>query len=375
MKYSYFRLDELGIVSRGRSKHRPRNDSSLYGGEYPFIQTADVKNAGLYITEWNQTYNEKGLAQSKLWKPGTLCITIAANIADTAILCMPACFPDSIIGFIPFEDKCDVKYMKYCFDILQMECQQIAEGTAQDNLSWEKLSTIRFPMPDIAIQNRIASILSAYDDLIENNRRQIKLLEEAAQQLYREWFVELRFPGHENVKIVDGVPEGWSVNKIQDILTVCYGKDHKKVADGDIPVYGSGGYMRACQRPLFTGQSVLIPRKGSLNNIMYVDESFWTVDTMFYTVMKLPHIAHYVFQFMKTLDFYNMNTGAAVPSTTSETLNNLMIMVPKESILKQFDGIVQDLVSMKTCLEKQIRILTDIRDLLLPKLMSGEMEV
>lgn len=270
---------------------------------------------------------------------------------------------------IPFE------FLYYLLKSKQTELTGLQRGAAIPHVTPSIINAVEVLLPDLPTQHRIASILSAYDDLIENNRRQIKLLEEAAQRLYREWFVELRFPGHENVKIVDGVPEGWSVNKIQDILTVCYGKDHKKVADGDIPVYGSGGYMRACQRPLFTGQSVLIPRKGSLNNIMYVDESFWTVDTMFYTVMKLPHIAHYVFQFMKTLDFYNMNTGAAVPSTTSETLNNLMIMVPKESILKQFDGIVQDLVSMKTCLEKQIRILTDIRDLLLPKLMSGEMEV
>lgn len=276
------------------------------------------------------------------------------------------------------ESKAHYKYLYYYFYSPAWRAvisEHTVIGATVDRIPLISFPNFPIELPDLPTQHRIASILSAYDDLIENNRRQIKLLEEAAQQLYREWFVELRFPGHENVKIVDGVPEGWSVNKIQDILTVCYGKDHKKVADGDIPVYGSGGYMRACQRPLFTGQSVLIPRKGSLNNIMYVDESFWTVDTMFYTVMKLPHIAHYVFQFMKTLDFYNMNTGAAVPSTTSETLNNLMIMVPKESILKQFDGIVQDLVSMKTCLEKQIRILTDIRDLLLPKLMSGEMEV
>lgn len=203
------RLDEMGTVSRGRSKHRPRNDSSLFNGEYPFIQTADVKNANLYITEFSQTYNEKGLAQSKLWNKGTLCITIAANIADTAILGIDACFPDSIMGFIPNTEISDVKYVKYCFDILQKECQSISVGAAQDNLSWEKLSRIKFSCPPLETQQKIASILSAYDDLIENNRKQIKFLEEAAQHLYKEWFVDLRFPRYENVAIVDGVPEGW----------------------------------------------------------------------------------------------------------------------------------------------------------------------
>lgn len=223
MSWDYKTLDELGEISRGKSKHRPRNDPSLFGGAYPFIQTADVKNAEFYLTEYSETYNEKGLQQSKLWPKGTLCITIAANIADTAILGIDACFPDSIMGFIPYSDKANVKFIKYAFDILQKDCKQISQGAAQDNLSWEKLSTIKFPAPPIEIQNKIASVLSAYDDLIENNRRQIKLLEEAARRLYREWFVDFRFPGHEQVQIVDGVPEGWEKKKLTDIADIQYG--------------------------------------------------------------------------------------------------------------------------------------------------------
>ena len=125
-EWSYRTLDQMGIVSRGKSKHRPRNDVRLFGGKYPFIQTGDIGAAGLYVTEYSQTYNEEGLAQSKLWERDTLCITIAANIADTALLAFPACFPDSIMGFIPFKDIANVKYVKYCFDILQKDCQQIS---------------------------------------------------------------------------------------------------------------------------------------------------------------------------------------------------------------------------------------------------------
>ena len=144
VSWEYKTLDQLGEVSRGRSRHRPRNDPSLFGGKYPFIQTADVKAANFYITEYDTTYNEKGLAQSKLWKPGTLCITIAANIADSGILAIDACFPDSVMGFTPYDGISDVRFIKYCFDILQQDCKKISQGTAQDNLSWEKLSTIRF---------------------------------------------------------------------------------------------------------------------------------------------------------------------------------------------------------------------------------------
>ena len=232
-------LDQLGCVSRGKSKHRPRNDPKLFGGQYPFIQTADVKNANFYITEYSDTYNEVGLAQSKLWDVGTLCITIAANIADTGILGIPACFPDSVMGFIPYDGISDVRFVKYCFDMLQRDCKQISQGTAQDNLSWQKLSTIEFPAPTIEIQRRIADILSAYDDLIENNRKQIKLLEEAAQRLYKEWFVDLRFPGHEHTKIVDGVPEGWRIRAVSDFGEVITGKtpstSKPEYYDGNIP--------------------------------------------------------------------------------------------------------------------------------------------
>ena len=163
-----------------------------------------MKHAGLYIREYQQTYSEAGLAQSKLWPAGTLCITIAANIADTAILGFDACFPDSVIGFIPDTNEADARFVKYLFDAtIQRQVQQFTQGAAQDNLSQEKLLSIEFPVPAVHEQKVIADILAAYDELIENNRRRMALLEEAAQQLYREWFVHLRFPGYEHAHITN----------------------------------------------------------------------------------------------------------------------------------------------------------------------------
>ncbi len=200
-------LDELSFVSRGRSRHRPRDAVHLYGGEHPFIQTGDVKHAGLYLNEYSQTYSNAELAQSRMWSPGTLCITIAANIADTAILGIDACFPDSVIGFIPDEERADARFVKYLFDaMLKKQFKQFTQGAAQDNLSQGKLLSLKFPIPPVIEQRWIADILSAYDNLIENNRRRILLLEQAARLLYKEWFVHLRFPGHEHVKIKDGMP-------------------------------------------------------------------------------------------------------------------------------------------------------------------------
>ena len=136
MKWTPRKLDELGYVSRGRSRHRPRDAKHLFDGPYPFIQTGDVKHSTLYVTRYSQTYSEAGLAQSCLWKAGTLCITIAANIADTAILGIDACFPDSVIGFVPNDSKADARFIKYLFDaMLQRQFKKFTQGAAQDNLS------------------------------------------------------------------------------------------------------------------------------------------------------------------------------------------------------------------------------------------------
>ena len=150
------KLNDLGYVGRGKSKHRPRNAPILYGGKYPFVQTGDIKESNLYLRNYSQTYSEKGLAQSKLWKQGTLCITIAANIAETAILGINACFPDSIVGFVPDHDKCDVRFVKYYIDFIKLQMQNISKGTTQDNLSVEKLLSFDFliPFPPYPAKNR-----------------------------------------------------------------------------------------------------------------------------------------------------------------------------------------------------------------------------
>ncbi len=188
-------VNDLAYVSRGRSRHRPRNEPALYGGEYPFIQTADVHSADLYITNCSQTYSEKGLQQSRLWEPGTICITIAGeNTGDCAILGIRACFPDSVVGVVADPMKADTTFLKYAIDRLRPQLRKITRGATQDNLSIAKLLAFTFPTPPVTTQRRIGEFLRNYGDLIDDNRRRIALLEEAARQLYREWFVRSAFP-------------------------------------------------------------------------------------------------------------------------------------------------------------------------------------
>lgn len=277
------------------------------------------------------------------------------------------------------ETKADYKFLYYYFysDAWRATVNEnIVLGATVDRIPLIKFPDFPVELPPLETQHRIADILSAYDDLIENNQKQIKLLEEAAQRLYKEWFVGLRFPGHENTKIVDGVPEGWSRGLLKELISVNYGKDHKKAPDdGNIPVYGSGGLMRKCNKSLFSGEAVLIPRKGSLNNIMYVDETFWTVDTMFYATMKQPHTAIFVYFFVKAFDMYSMNIGAAVPSMTTKILDAMDVVIPDKETLEKFDKLTKTYFNKIKTLQGQNERLKIARDLLLAKLMSGEVEV
>ena len=140
--YKLIKLSNLGTLSRGKSKHRPRNDPKLLGGPYPLIQTGDITNSGIFIKKYNNTYSKLGLKQSKMWPAGTLCITIAANIAQTAILSFDACFPDSVVGFIPKADIITTTYLHYWFSFFQKILDAQASQVAQKNINLKVLSNL-----------------------------------------------------------------------------------------------------------------------------------------------------------------------------------------------------------------------------------------
>lgn len=240
---------------------------------------------------------------------------------------------------------------------------QHAGGSSHPLVTQTLLNSLKYEVCiDEVEQNSIAEVLSSLDDKIDLLHRQNQTLEEMAETLFRQWFVE-------------EADDGWEEGVLGDLVEVKYGKDHKKLLDGVIPVYGSGGLMRNAEKSLYEGESVLIPRKGTLNNVMYVNEAFWTVDTMFYTIMKREHLAKFVYQFIKQKDLASMNVGSAVPSMTTAVLNNMPIEIPTDDLLERFDKIVSEFYDRIKSNQTQIRTLTASRDTLLPKLMSGEVKV
>ena len=174
---------------------------------------------------------------------------------------------------------------------------------------------------------------------------------------------------------ITNASSSWQLGHLSDLITVRYGKDHKKLADGAYPVYGSGGIMRYVERPLYDKESVLIPRKGTLNNVMYVNEPFWSVDTMFFTEMKLPNVAKFVFHFVKSKDLASLNAGSAVPSMTTDILNAMELSIPDSDTSAKFESVVAPMYQTMQQNTKESGKLAELRDSLLPRLMSGKLDV
>lgn len=177
---------------RGKSKHRPRNDESLYGGDYPFIQTGDVRNCEHVVTKFSKTYNEKGLAQSKLWPKGTICITIAANIAETGILSFEGCFPDSVIGVVVNPKLTTVQYVEYLLQSFKAVLQAKGQGSAQDNINMGTFESMLFPFPTVEKQkeivNRLGVLMASVQKLEKVYSDKLTALDELKKSILQKAF-------------------------------------------------------------------------------------------------------------------------------------------------------------------------------------------
>ncbi|MBR4269060.1 MAG: restriction endonuclease subunit S [Prevotella sp.] len=253
----------------------------------------------------------------------------------------------------------------------------VGKGASRNAMTKQMIENFEVPCPSLSTQHRIATILSRYDSLIENYQKQIKLLEEAAQRLYKEWFVDLHFPGHENTKIVDGVPEGWTPSLLGQLAEFKRGKTitKKDAVEGDIPVV-AGGLEPAyyCNKSNTAERVITVSGSGANAGFtrMYF-ENVWASDCSFVDASTTPFL-HFVFCYLKDnkTKIDNMQKGAAQPHVYAKDINSLGICIPIESVLKSFEGKVSKYFDSISSLQSQIRLLTEARDRLLPKLMNGE---
>jgi type I restriction enzyme S subunit len=255
-----------------------------------------------------------------------------------------------------------VYYLATSPDFRRVAIKSMVGSSGRQRVQQSVLDKMLVLLPPLPEQVEIGRYLSMLDDQIALNNRINDNLLQQAQAIYVSTFITNANPS-------------WPIGHLSDLITVKYGKDHKKLSDGSFPVYGSGGIMRYVERPLYTEESVLIPRKGTLNNVMYVCEPFWSVDTMFYSEMRVPNVAKYVYHFLRGKDLASMNAGSAVPSMTTDILNALELVIPPASVLAEFEAIVAPMYKMMQANTRVSTRLANIRDALLPKLMSGEIDV
>lgn len=252
-----------------------------------------------------------------------------------------------------------------------------ANGATVAHVNLPTIRELEINLPPSEAQCRIADILSAYDDLIENNQKQIKLLEEAAQRLYKEWFVDLHFPGYEHTKIVDGVPEGWIKRNVNEIVTFHRGYDLTKenMKKGQYPVVGSTSIIGYHNEYKIEGPGIVTGRSGSLGQYQLIWDNYWPHNTSLYISDFKNHSVFYIFSLLQTLNFSALNNGGAIPTLNRNILSNIEVLEPPVSLQVKYSLIAQNIYSQINIKYRQIKMLGQARDRLLPKLMNGEVEV
>jgi type I restriction enzyme S subunit len=266
----------------------------------------------------------------------------------------------------------DERFVSYLLRTLSFGRQNAAGAVPGVNRN--HLHALDVTTPDRLRQRRIADVLSAYDDLIENNTKRIKLLEEMARALYREWFMELRFPGRsENQLREEELPSGWSLHKLGAHVELAYGKALKETVRiaGQVPVYGSSGIVGTHNEHLVVGPGIIIGRKGNVGSVHWSTESFYPIDTVYFVKTRLS--MHYVYFNLKNQNF--LNNDSAVPGLNREQAYALPLLVPPASLLDSFTNLVAKIFDQTESLRKRNTLLRRTRDFLLPRLLSGEVDV
>ena len=282
-------------------------------------------------------------------------------------------------------DCLDYRYLFYWFLLAGKtgELDQYFTGATIKHMPGQKLKEVVIDKPPLEIQHRIADILSAYDDLIENNQKQIKLLEEAAQRLYKEWFVNLRFPGHENTKIVDGVPEGWRISSIYDVFDIKYGKNlptSKITKVGQYPVYGASGVIGYYNEKNCDDYVTLVTSRGNGSGDVFRThhKQSYVTNNSFIARRNDKNIFiknEFTFQLFSNTDFKKLCTGSAQPQLTNTSIQKIKIFLPNRQLIEKYQRCTIEMSEKQEVLYKEQRALTQARNRLLSKLINGTVEV
>jgi type I restriction enzyme S subunit len=373
------RIGDLGEVFTGRTPSTER--PSYFGKDFPFITPGDM-HQGKYARETGRGLSLEGAGLLKrICVPAqSVCVSCIGWQMGEVIMTNRPSFTNQQINTIVPNGKVEPSFLYYSLRPRKNELLSLGAttGVRTPILNKSTFCDLKVKLPPLPVQRHIAGILSAYDELIENSQRRIKILEAMARGLYREWFVHFRFPGHEGhprvASAVGEIPAGWEIGRLDDVLVLQRGFDLPKAKrlEGAVPIYAATGVTGFHNESKVRAPGVVTGRSGTIGDVLYVQEDFWPLNTALW-VKEFPRSEPlYAYYLLNSLDLKQFNSGAAVPTLNRNDIHGLEVLIPLRSLQRQFQEVAGTMLQQSRTHELQIQALRRTRDLLLPRLLAGQ---
>ena len=375
------RISEIGTVVGGGTPSTKNPD--YWGGDIPWISPKDLTDyKSVYISKGENFLTEKGLKSgTRLLPKNTLLFSSRAPIGYVALAANPICTNQGFKSIVCDEKQVVPLYLYYYMKANLDYIKLFGTGATFPEISGKTMGKIKVEIfKSLDVQHRIASILSTYDSLIENNTKRIRLLEKMAENLYKEWFVRFRFPGHENVEMENGLPKGWKRGSLSDVCEFKRGKNitSSEMQEGNVPVISAGlepsGY-HSCSN--VRGVNVTMSSSGANAGYIAIHYSdIWAADCSYIEESTTGNI-YYVYELLNNIRtvINNFQRGAAQPHVYPKDVNRIKLILPSKELMLIANGRLEIMHKEIYNLQKQNSLLARQRDLLLPRLMSGKLEV
>lgn len=395
VEWKEYRIKDLGEVVTGNTP--PTSNREYYGTEYKFIKPTDMVEGQRFVSTTEEYYSELAYQKYKkcLLPPKTPCVVTIGSLGKKMCLTDTECFTNQAVNAVIPNKENDGEFLYYAFKASVLAyVKQLDSGTTsgRENVSKSSFSKIKVRVPPLPTQQKIASILSAYDNLIQNYKKQIQALQTAASELYKEWFVRFRFPGYQNTKFENGIPEGWKVEKLFDVAKIIYGypfNSDEFCDDSSLnPVvrirdildnYTNTYTSETCDEKYWINPNeMLIGMDGIFHMSLWTGKRALQNQRTVRVTSKVKNLSNYYLYFslypqIKALE--QMIVGTTVAHLGDKHLKKITILIPEDKILKMSFERLEPIMNRIYSLQQQITNLTQQRDLLLPRLMSGKLEV
>jgi type I restriction enzyme S subunit len=392
------RIDQLGRVVTGKTPPSERPED--FGDQFPFITPSDIPGTQKYITT-ERFLSEKGMEsfrRMQLPAKSVCVVCIGATIGKVCQVTTPSVANQQINSIVPTKGETDADFAYYLSTTLKDALVSFAGGSATPIINKSAFSAIKVQVPEYSTQRKIAAVLAAYDDLIEANRRRITLLERMAEEIYREWFVRLRFPGHATTKITKGLPAGWTPTPTSELFNLMSGgtpdTDNPAYWDGIIPFFtpkdaheGSVVLftekhltekgLDSCNSPLFPKHTLFITARGTVGNLCIAHYPMAMNQSCYALSPKMSGPIFWHFLALKNAITYlkGVAQSGVFDNIVLDTFKVVPIFWPGERLVTEFNKLAQPMFEQLGVLLEQNAHLTRTRDLLLPRLISGKLPV